>query len=285
MKSGLIAINLAAVIFGSAALFGKLDVSPFWIVAMRGIFAVLTLLLVGFIRGGLVRPKSSEQIQSLIITGVLLAAHWLTFFASVQMAGIAIATLTFAAFPLFTVLLNSMIARRIPNWLEVGAGIVIVIAVGLLVDTNVPVSKLLGGLSGILSALIFALFGIKAKKLTELLPPLSVSLFQNLTVFLVLLPLLPFSTPIPTQPADWMWLIALGVVTTALMHQLYLFALSRLSATTCSGFIALEPVYAVAFSALIFKEEITLLVVLSGVLILGASLVLLKSESAANAAH
>jgi hypothetical protein len=44
---GLIAINIAAIIFGSAALYGKLNVSPFWIVAMRGIFAAITLLIIG----------------------------------------------------------------------------------------------------------------------------------------------------------------------------------------------------------------------------------------------
>ncbi|MBO9667085.1 MAG: EamA family transporter [Bdellovibrio sp.] len=58
---------------------------------------------------------------------------------------------------------------------------------------------------------------------------------------LILLPFLPFTSPMPHTSTEWMWLIALGVVTTALMHQLYLFALTRLSAATCSGFIALEP--------------------------------------------
>jgi drug/metabolite transporter (DMT)-like permease len=72
----------------------------------------------------------------------------------------------------------------------------------------------------------------------------------------------------------------LGVVTTALMHQLYLFALARLSATTCSGFVALEPVYAVVFAALLFGEPVTVWVALSGALIVGASLTLHKRDTA-----
>lgn len=40
-KSGPTAINLAAIIFSTAALYGKLDISAFWIVAMRGAFASL----------------------------------------------------------------------------------------------------------------------------------------------------------------------------------------------------------------------------------------------------
>jgi hypothetical protein len=38
---GLIAINPAAIIFGTAALYGKLDISPFWIV-MKGANANLS---------------------------------------------------------------------------------------------------------------------------------------------------------------------------------------------------------------------------------------------------
>ena len=72
----------------------------------------------------------------------------------------------------------------------------------------------------------------------------------------------------------------LGVVTTAFMHQLYLFALKRLSATTCSGFIALEPVYAIVFAAIFLGEPLTLWVVVSAALIIGSSIVLLRAEQA-----
>ncbi|MBO9667084.1 MAG: DMT family transporter [Bdellovibrio sp.] len=181
MKAGLIAINLAAIIFGTAALFGKLPVSPVWIVALRGAFACIALLLLGLIRGGLVAVRSKAQIKALIMTGVLLAVHWLTFFASVQLAGVAIATLTFAAFPLFTVILVAWSKRKVPTPLEIGAGIAILIAVGMLVDIHADGLALLGAVSGFVSAIAFAYFGIKAKRLTGELPPLTVSLGQNLS--------------------------------------------------------------------------------------------------------
>jgi len=39
----LIAINLAAVIFGSSALFGKIPLSPLWIVGALAFFAAVVL--------------------------------------------------------------------------------------------------------------------------------------------------------------------------------------------------------------------------------------------------
>ena len=277
-RSGLIAINLAAIIFGTAALYGKLDISPFWIVMMRGAFASIVLAAVGLLSGGLGLIPTIAQLRGLLVTGILLAIHWVTFFESVQLAGVAVATLTFAVFPLFTVLLVTMKARRRPSLLELGAGLAIVLAVALLVDAKDSDAQLTGAIVGLGSALSFAVFGIKAQILTTEIQPLMVSLIQNLTVALCLTPTLVFSLQAPHTTTDWVCLMLLGVVTTALMHQLYLFALKRLSATTCSGFIALEPVYAIVFAAIFFGEPLTLWVLVSAALIIGSSIVLLRAE-------
>lgn len=270
---GLIAINIAAIIFGSAALYGKLNVSSFWIVSMRGLFAAVILLCIGLVRKEIIYPK--QNIIGVIISGTILAAHWLTFFLSVQISGIAIATLTFAAFPLFTLIIEALKNRRHLKPLEFFAAVIIIAAVALLVRIDTSSTALLtGALFGIASAALFAFFGLMSKKLTAKLPTLTVSFFQNLAVFVVLLPSLPFSTPIPSETGEWILLVSLGVVTTALMHQLYFYALKRLSASTCSGFVALEPVYAILFAAILFTEPVTLTVVASGLLILLASFLL-----------
>ncbi|AFY00316.1 DMT family transporter [Bdellovibrio bacteriovorus] len=278
MNAGLIAINLAAIIFGSAALFGELHASPFWIVGARGLFAAITLFFYAFTVGGLNLTSAKNHLKPLVITGVLLSYHWVSFFASVQMADIAIATLTFATFPLFTILLQSIRAKSWPNLIEIAAGAVIVIAVGMLVDVKAEGAKLFGTVIGLTSALAFAFFGVFAKSLTLYMRPITISFVQNIVVVVSMLPFLGFMGPAPERGSDWMWLVVLGVVTTALMHQLYLFALSRLSAKTCSGFIALEPVYAIAFAAILFGQPITLWVVVSGLMIIGASLALLFTD-------
>src|SRR5207253_2748142 len=94
---GLVVINLAAVIFGGSALIGEMKVSPWWIVAVRACFATLTLGVIAFIKKESFRFSQSHA-WAFLITGSILAFHWVTFFMSVQMAGVAVATVTFAAF-------------------------------------------------------------------------------------------------------------------------------------------------------------------------------------------
>ena len=280
---GLVAINIAAVIFGTAALFGKIDVSAVWIVDLRATFAAVALLGLAIVRRRLHRPPP-HLIPSLVATGTILALHWVTFFVAVQLAGIAIATLTFATFPFFTVLVNGMLSRERPRLFEIAAGIIIVVAVGLLVNVDLTgADQRWGALAGIGSAVLFALFGIFSKTLGVALSPVLVSLYQNTVVAIVLLPLLPIASHAPDHASEWMWLVVLGVVTTALMHQLYFYALQRLSPTTCSGFVALEPVYAIFFASIFFHEPLTIWVVVSAGMILSASFMLLKLETSIRA--
>ena len=210
---------------------------------------------------------------------MFLAAHWLTFFASVQTAGVAIATLTFAAFPLFTVLIETIHQKRNPHPGEIAAATAIIVAVGLLAGPRSGLDGAPGIILGLTSALTFAWFGHASKQLGKTLSPLRISLMQNGVVAGLLAPFLLFAAPAPHRAMDWVWLALLGVVTTALMHQLYFYALRRLSASTCSGFVALEPVYAIMFAALLFREPVTPWVAVSGMLIVGASYALLKLET------
>ena len=272
---GLIAINIAAIIFGTAALYGKLNVSPFWIVGMRALFAAAALLVIALWRKQLTRIGKTSC--ALLFTGIMLSLHWLTFFISVQWSGIAVATLTFAAFPFFTLIIDALKNRRRLHWIEMAASATIIFAVSLLVKVETTSTHVIyGAIAGVFSALLFAVFGIMSKSLTASLPTLTVSFYQNLVVCVSMLPFLPF-TVAPSSNVDWTFLVMLGIVTTALMHQLYFYALQRLSAGTCSGFVALEPVYAILFSALLFNEPLTMAVIVSGVLIVAASFLILKS--------
>ncbi len=274
---GVLAINVAAVIFGTAALYGKLNVSPFWIVAMRAGFGALALALLGGYKTDL-RGLPTASWSSLALSGFFLAAHWLAFFVSVQMAGVAVATLTFATFPLFTVIVEAVQRRRLPSAAEIAVGVVIVIAVALLVEPGSGQGNVGGAAAGLASAITYALFWRVSQRVGPLLSPTSISFCQNVIVFALLAPTLLLAVPAPATAVDWLSLAALGVFNTAIMLLIYLYALKRISASTCSGFIALEPVYAIVFAALLFNEPVTPWIVVSIVLIIGASLALLRLE-------
>ena len=127
----LVAVNIAALIFGTTALFGRVDASPVWIVAGRGFFACVTLGVVAAGRGLPLR-LARERLGRVVLSGLLLALHWIAFFTAVRVAGVAIGTLTAGTFPLFTIVLDAMRRGRSPSVTEWIGGITIVVAVGLI---------------------------------------------------------------------------------------------------------------------------------------------------------
>ncbi|MGC4106345.1 MAG: EamA family transporter [Thermomicrobiales bacterium] len=278
---GLVAINVAAVIFGTAGLYGTIDASPFWIVAMRAAFASMALATVAGVRGHLHLP-ARELWRPLLVSGTILAVHWLSFFASVKLAGVALATVTVVSFPLFSVLIEAGQGRVRPRPSHVLAGLVIVLAVGLLTGAGgAGDHRVLGVAIGIFSAITFSLFGFSSAALNRQMTPLMLSVGQNAVVAALVIPFLPFSlaAPAPAHAEQWLLLIVLGVVTTATTHQLYFYAMQRLSPVACGGFMAMEPVYTILFAGVLLQEPITPVIVLCAAMILAASVILSRREA------
>jgi len=110
-RTALGALHIGALFFGLTGVFGKLaaSASPAIIVFGRAVFAVLALaLFASFARQGWHR-LSGQDVRRLLLGGVLLAGHWVSFFIAVKVGGVAIATLGFASFPAFTVILEGLL--------------------------------------------------------------------------------------------------------------------------------------------------------------------------------
>ena len=277
---GLTAINVTALLAGTAALFGKLAVSPFAIVGFRGLFAALALSIWAY--AGPARRLGSVSRSSwlaLLASGVVLAVHWLGFFAVVQLGGVAVATLTFATFPLFTVCFEAWRQRRAPRLMELIAAATIILAVWLLVAPANGNTRPFAVLIGVGSAAAYAAFWHLSGSLSARLPVVTICFYQSVVVALVALPAVAMVGAGPRELTQWVLLGWLGVANTALAPLLYLYALQRLSASTCSGFIALEPVYAIVLAAVLFHEPISGWTVVSGLLIVSASYALLRFET------
>jgi drug/metabolite transporter (DMT)-like permease len=279
----LVAVNIAALIFGTTALFGRIDGSPVWIVAGRGFFACATLWAVAIARGLPLR-LAPEQLRRVAVSALLLALHWLAFFTSVRVAGVAVGTLTAATFPLFTIVLDALRRGRTPSVMEWAGGAAIILAVALISGAGAESeAATVGAAIGLMAALLFAVFALFSQDLAKEMNAVTLSFYQQGVVALLLLPVLPFVEPLQTAGA-WIAIAMLGIVGTAVTHQLYLFALRRLAASVCGGFVTLEPVYAIVFAAMLFGETIRPIVLVSAALIIGASLLLLREANAKAAA-
>lgn len=264
------AIHLTAVLFGLTGIFGELiQASAVLITAGRAAFAAATLLL-SMTRAGH-RPvwPSRHALPVLLAAGVLLAVHWTTFFVAVKVGGIAIATLGFASFPAFIILLEGFLFKERTlayEWVVVG----LVTAGLVLVTPSFDSSEATVGLGWALaSGLSFALFTLSNRKAVGLLPARELACWENGIVALLALPwcLTEFAG---LRPLDWLWLSILGVFCTALAHALMVTSLTHLKARTAGIVIALEPVYAILFAALLFAQYPSARALAGGALIIGA---------------
>src|SRR4051812_11453259 len=83
LLSAVVAVNIAALIFGATALFGRIEASPAWIVAGRGFFACLTLFAVAATRGTPLQLPA-RRFGRVALSALLLALHWIAFFTAVR---------------------------------------------------------------------------------------------------------------------------------------------------------------------------------------------------------
>lgn len=269
-RKALLAIHLGALLFGLSGIFGKLAATaPLNIVGGRALFAVLALALFArlFGQAGGQFP-SVRQLGLLALGGLLLGSHWLSFFESVRVSGVAIATLGFASFPAFTVLLEGLLfgERTRPSEFAMVA----LVSLGLVLVTpefNLDSQATVGLLWAVLSGLLFALLSLLNRASTRGLDPVQAALCQNLTVLLCFLPV-----AWPLLPAmslhSWLWLAMLGVFCTGLAHSLFVSSLRVLKARSAALIFALEPVYGIAFAWWLFSEVPTLRMLVGGSLII-----------------
>ena len=286
-RNALLAIHLGALMFGLSGVFGKLAAStPLIITLGRAGFAVVALLLAAQMLPNKGTQPTARQRFGLLLGGLLLGGHWLTFFLAVKVAGVGIATLGFASFPAFAILLEGMLFRERTRPVEFG--LVALVCFGLLLVTpqfDLGSQSTLGLLYGIVSGLTFALLSLLNRAVTRDVDPVQAALWQNGTILLCLLPF-PCSS-LPAVPAmDWLWLSLLGVFCTGLAHSLFVASLKVLKARTTAVIFALEPVYGITIAWWLFNEQPTARMLVGGALIILASVIAsrLKTPVVTNAA-
>jgi drug/metabolite transporter (DMT)-like permease len=286
-RNALLAIHLGALMFGLSGVFGKLAAStPLIITLGRAGFAVVALILAAQMLPSKGTQPTARQRFGLLLGGLLLGGHWLTFFLAVKVAGVGIATLGFASFPAFAILLEGMLFRERTRPVEFG--LVALVCFGLLLVTpqfDLGSQSTLGLLYGIVSGLTFALLSLLNRAVTRDVDPVQAALWQNGTILLCLLPFTWSS--LPAVPAmDWLWLGLLGVFCTGLAHSLFVASLKVLKARTTAVIFALEPVYGITIAWWLFNEQPTARMLVGGASIILASVIAsrLKTPVVTNAA-
>lgn len=274
-RRGLLEINSAVMLFGLAGVLGKLSGLPSPLIVLgRVFFGGAALVLVALALRLRLRPRRIRDIAILLGQGALLAIHWVAFFQAINVSSVAIGLLAFSSFPLFTALLEPLLLRHRPSRIQLVGAALVLPGVYLLAPTiSFANSTTVGVLWGVFSGATFALLSVVNRWLGRAYDSVTISLYQDITAFIVLLPALWLvHAAAPLDLRQVLVLVTLGVVCTALAHTLFIGGLRVVTAQLASLIAALEPVWGIIFALALLGEIPSGRTLLGGALILGATL-------------
>lgn len=256
----LILLHTAVFLAGWTGIFGRMiSLGGLPLVWYRMIISVVTLVLV------LALTRRLHQVGWNVMTqiagcGVLMALHWVAFFASIQTANVSVGVACIATSCFFTTLFEPLINRTRVSWKEILISFISI--AGVLLIFSLDVRYRIGIALGLLSAALYSIFAILnvnvATRTGQDTPTMLLWELIGGALFLTLcVPLQARLLPAePILPAgnDWIWLLLLGSVFTIVPFLFQLQALRKLSAFTVNLTYNLEPVYSIVLAALLFHE-------------------------------
>jgi drug/metabolite transporter (DMT)-like permease len=270
---GLIAVHSAVLVFGLTALFSKIiSLTALEITLLRSIFAALIIFLIFSWQKNSLRLLNRKDYSIVIILGVLLALHWITYFHAMQVSTIAVGVIALYTFPVITVFLEPLFHGEQPHIKDIVSAIVVLFGIYLLVpEFSLSNETTQGILWGVLSALLFSLRNIVQGHYFKGYTAKHSLFYQTLVTFVVLLPFSFESIPQVTQ-LQWGQLLVLGIFFTALPHTLFAFSLLNLKAKTVSLIACVQVVYATLFATLILNEWPQFSTLVGGLIVVSAAM-------------
>lgn len=251
-------IHFCVLLWGFTPILGKLiSLGPASLVWWRMLIVAAALFLVPRVWRGL-RAMALPLAAAYAGIGVLVALHWLTFYAAIKLANASVAASCLALCPVFLAIVEPWIARKAHNRAELWLGLGVVPGV-LLVIGGTPDSMNSGIAVGVLSAFMVAVFGALNKRLVERGDALTVTWLEMAAgaLFLTLAAPLLSNTPVFVLPdaRDSLLLLVLAFGCTLLPFVLALVALRHMSAFGAQLAVNLEPVYAILLAIVLFGEQ------------------------------
>ena len=244
-------MHFCVILWGFTAILGKTITLPALpLVWLRMIVVTAVLMFVpGFWRGLARMPLRFVAIY--VGIGVLVTAHWVTFYGAIKLANASVAATSMAITPVFVAFVEPLLVRRRFDVRELLFGLAVVPGVALVVG-GTPAGMRTGIAMGILSALFAAIFSVLNKKFIDRGSALTITGLEMAAGAICLSFLSPFVMP---GRHDAILLLALALGCTLVPFALSLVALRHLSAFSSALAVNLEPVYTIVLAIILLGEQ------------------------------
>ncbi len=279
MNKDYLKLHFIVFIWGFTAILGKLITIPsLELVFYRTGMATLILGAMFLFQKKMILLKFKDVLP-LLLTGTLIAAHWILFFLSARVSTISVCLAGMATVTLFTAFLEPIFFKRRISILEIISGLTVI--VGLYIIFRFEFDHTLGLSIALISAFLAALFSIFNAKFTKKHDPYVITFYEMagaaISIMLFFYPyqeiLLPDGASLQLIPnaIDWFYLFLLSGICTVYAFSVSVEIMKRITPFNVNLAINMEPIYGILLALLIFGETEKM----SGGFYLGASLIIL----------
>ncbi len=267
-------LHLIVFIWGFTAVLGKLiSIEAIPLVWYRMFLASICILIYIGIRKFSLKV-SSKTLMILVIAGVTIALHWITFFSAIKVSNVSVALATMATGAFFGSLLEPLWYGRKIIWYEVVFGLIVII--GLYFIFNVSTEYTLGIILALISALLGAVFTLINGQLIKTHKPSIIGFYELFSGMLFITIYMLFQTGFSREffdlsGADWGYLFILASICTAYAFIASVKIMRFISPYTVLLTVNLEPIYGILLAYAIFGESEKM----NGLFYAGAGIILL----------
>jgi drug/metabolite transporter (DMT)-like permease len=256
--TNLLLLHLIVLVWGLTGILGReITLQPFLLVWWRVLIAVATIAIIAL----LARKQLIAQTRDLVRfagVGLLTAAHWVCFFASIKYSKISVALVVLSTSAFFVSLIHPLLKRERPRRYEMSLGLVVIVGIFLIFKFESEYT--LGIVLSLLAAFLAALFSTLNARLVATYQPTQMAFWEMLFAFLGLslyIVITGKSQQLATLPSsrDFQLLLLLGVLCTGVAFIVSIRVMRVLSPFTCALAINMEPVYTIVLALILYGSD------------------------------
>jgi drug/metabolite transporter (DMT)-like permease len=268
-------LHATVVIWGFTGILGALiSIDAVQMVWYRVLIATASLFLY-FLFSKTSLKVTRKQFLQYFFTGSIVALHWVLFFHAIKVSTVSVTLVCLSSFTLFTAILEPLIKKQAVEKADVFIGMVIILGIYLIFKFESQYT--LGIIFGLSAALASSLFSIINSTFIQKSEAKIIGFYEMAGAFFWVTLYRVFDQSLATETfnlslMDWLCLIILGTVCTALAYVAGVSVMRTLSAFRVALITNLEPVYGIILAFLFFgkQEAMTFGFYMGAVLILGS---------------
>jgi drug/metabolite transporter (DMT)-like permease len=248
-------LNLSILAISTSGILGRsVGLVPIQAIFWRASLAALLFLLLLRWQKIKFRVKDKKDMRTLLLGGLLMGIHWVTYFQALQMSSVAIGMLSLFTYPIITAFLEPILLKTRFQAAHLLLSLLTLLGLYMLLpDFDLGNQQVVAVGFGLLSATAYAFRNVLMKPMVTRYASSLIMTYQMLVTALILFPYLLWQG-FGSIETEWPSILFLALITTVLGHTLFLYSFRNFSVTTASIFSGLQPIYGIILAAIFLQE-------------------------------